>query len=299
MEKARSAARISFAFVTYREEGKVVVPTSNQLLAEALCQAAEQEERASRQVLHVDWADPAVPWADFAAVVVRSCWDYHLRETEFAAWLQRLEQEATVVHNAVGLMQWNRNKAYLRELAARGVAIPPTVWLKAGESCDIADVCKAQGWPAAVVKPLVSAGAHQTELLRKGSVGGTDGEWMVQRYEEAIATAGEWSLIYLGGQYSHAVRKLPKAGDFRVQTQFGGSTVPAEPSDAMRAFAEQALAALPEPALFARVDLVQGQELLLMELEVIEPELFLNEASAVRAARALLAATPETVPARA
>jgi len=262
------------------------LPPSDLVLIAAL-------RRLGANAIPVLWHSSVIDWGGFDCVVVRSCWDYHLRLPEFLAWLDGL---AVMTINYPRLIKWNADKRYLRELSSAGVAIPDTIWNDVGEQWDVRRVCEERGWLAAVVKPLVSASAYGTERLTSGIVSGTN---MIQEYLGSIETEGEWSLLYFGGRYSHAVRKRPGAGDFRVQMEFGGTVEAAEPDPAMRAFAEEALSLLPHAPVIARVDVLQSERgCLLMEMEVIEPELFLTHApgSADRAAAAIMSGLIEPSP---
>lgn len=259
------------------------LPPSDRALAHALTEHGAEPRSAL-------WHSPHIDWSRFNAVAVRSCWDYHLQPDAFLDWISQLETLGIPIVNPPALIRWNFRKTYLDELARRGVRIPETVWLAPGQSADVAELCRARGWRATVIKPLISASAYRTERRREGTV---HGPAMIQEYLDAIEIEGEWSLIYMGGRFSHAVRKRPSRGDFRVQMEFGGAALPAAPDAALLAFAESALRALPEPGVLVRVDVVQERRgCFLMELEAIEPELFLSAApgSAHVAAGALLAA---------
>lgn len=224
----------------------------------------------------VIWSEPQRTWQEFEAVVVRSCWDYHLRLHEFLGWIARLEHSGVAVLNSPDLIRWNANKIYLAELAAAGITMPDTIFVEPGMELDLARVCASRGWPSAVVKPTISASAHCTERRFSGLVRGPA---MVQQYIAAVETEGEWSLVYFNRQFSHSVIKTPRAGDFRVQTAFGGTVRAAQPSRELLRFAESVLDKLVWPAAFARVDVIaDGPAIRLMELEVIEPELFLDMA---------------------
>jgi glutathione synthase/RimK-type ligase-like ATP-grasp enzyme len=252
----------------------------------------------------VPWSDPAAQWSAFDAVVVRSCWDYFLREGEFHAWLDRLEMERARVHNDVRVLRWNAEKSYLRDVGARGIPVIPTRWLAAKAAASLGELRSESGWSELVVKPTVSGGAHRTWRAVPGAEPEDDarlaamldeGAVMVQPLVGEIERDGEWSLVFFAGGYSHAVLKRPRTGDFRVQHEHGGTLEPVEPAAAVIAAAARAVAAIPfgdAPPLYARVDgcLVDG-ELLLMELEVLEPELFLrcSPESPGRLADALLA----------
>jgi glutathione synthase/RimK-type ligase-like ATP-grasp enzyme len=240
----------------------------------------------------VPWSDTSAEWNSYDAVVVRSCWDYFMRADEFHAWLDRLERDGAYVMNDVSTLRWNADKTYLRDLAARGVSIIPTWWLHPGNTPSLGELRRVTGWSELVVKPTVSGGAHRTwRATPKAEVEDDsrlatmiqDGAVMVQPLLDEIEREGEWSLVFFAGRYSHSVLKRPRTGDFRVQREHGGSLEPAAPSREMIVAAERVLASLPvggEPPLYARVDgcVVDG-ELLLMELELLEPELFLRCAS--------------------
>lgn len=244
-------------------------PPGEQLLITALAQAGASATPAI-------WSSPEVDWADFSTVVIRTCWDYHLHIAEFLAWIHSLETLRIAVINHLDLVRWNVHKSYLQQFASSCIAIPETIWLQPEEEADLARFCAAHGWEQAVVKPVISASAYGTERRNFGQV---QGPMMIQQYLPAIETEGEWSLIYFDHQFSHAVRKRPRPAGFRVQKDFGGSVEPATPPSTLRTFAEAALHLLPHSATFARVDLVeQAGRIYLMEMEVIEPELFLHYA---------------------
>ncbi len=264
----------------------------DQLLIDAL-------ESLDLSVQRLAWDDPAMDWSTTRVAVIRSCWDYFQRFGTFSSWLQRVASQ-TMLINPRELILWNSDKHYLTELEARGVAIVPTRIIEAGQAVALVSLCRDTGWNEIVIKPAVSASANLTyripfaecdqyqsrfeQMLQSGAV-------LVQPFQHSIQQHGELSLILLGGQYSHAIRKLPKAGDFRVQDDHGGSVHDYQPSREEIAFAEQALHSVPFPADYARVDLVRDQQgqVLLMEMEMIEPELFfrLKEGSALLLAKAV------------
>lgn len=234
------------------------------------------------------WDDATVDWAGYDAVVIRSCWDYHLRHAEFAAWLNRLAALTVPVWNPVSLVRWNMDKHYLLELQSRGVNVVPTMALQQGALIDLSALLESQSWDQAVVKPTVSATAYGTwrtsaatarqdqarfaELLGRSGI-------LVQPFAEEVSAQGEWSLIFFHTGYSHAVLKRPQAGDFRVQEEWGGATRATTPPPTLIQQAEAILATIPEPWLFARVDGVdRAGTLMLMELELIEPSLYMEEA---------------------
>lgn len=228
------------------------------------------------------WTDPSVDWSAYDAVLLRSIWDYHIRYDEFTEWLALIDKAGVPVLNDSGLVRWNGDKRYLLELRERGVAIVPSQ-VAAGDC--LREVVAGLDGEEIVIKPTVSATARHTVRGVAGSAELSqamddlpDTVYLVQPFQTEIQTDGEWSLMYVDGEFTHAVVKLPAAGDYRVQEEFGGYATLAEPSAAMLAGAQAALAAAGSDPLYARVDgmNVNGR-FLLMELELIEPYLFLPE----------------------
>ena len=241
--------------------------------------------RAGAEPVAAIWDDEAVDWEGFDVCLARSVWDYHFKLDRFLAWAQRAGRESTL-WNPPELLAWNADKSYLRHLAARGVPTIPTEWIPRGSGAKLAEVLAARGWEQAVIKPTVDLGALN---LRRVEGNGIDqialegllvhNDVMVQPYLPSIETAGETSLIYLGGELSHTVRKRPAAGDYRVQPTWGGSVGAERPTPSEQGVAIAALAALDTEPLYARADTVAGPagEPLLIELELIDPHLFLAE----------------------
>jgi glutathione synthase/RimK-type ligase-like ATP-grasp enzyme len=237
----------------------------------------------------VVWSNDSATWSDFEAVVVRSCWDYHLQFSEFLAWLARLDAGGIAVWNSSPLLRWNADKRYLLDLAQRGVATIPTMIVPRGRGCDVESLAIAEGWTRFVLKPTISASGYETYALRtpldeaaRDAIAKvtTIGDALLQPFVDEVPRNGEYSFTFIDGAFSHATLKRATAGEFRVQTEHGGTV---EPVDAPRALVEQAthvLKVLPETPLYARVDgIARGSAFLLMELELIEPNLFLGEGS--------------------
>ena len=220
-------------------------------------------------------------WSAYPLVVIRTPWDYFRYLDEFLAWAKSVEAVTRLV-NPSALVEWNSHKRYLRELGALGVPTIPTLWLEQGAADGLADMLARQ-WQTVVVKPAVSIGAigamrglagdpavqqHLQGLL-------DDGDVMVQPYIESIAEAGELSLIYFGGRFSHAIRKRPRPGDYRVQDMYGGRNALDEPGADALALGGLVMQHLPLPAAYARVDMLLHDGFwYLMEVELVEPELF-------------------------
>ena len=231
----------------------------------------------------------ARPWtapgdlAPFDAIMPLVVWGYHERYTEWLALLDRLESGGTRCINPPALLRWNSDKAYLAELDAGGV---PTVHTIAVDSLDEAALQEARdrfGCEKLVVKPPVSASATGTFLLSsEDSIPdeASGRRMLIQPFMASIATTGEYSIMLFGGEFSHAILKTPKTGEFRVQPHLGGMERPCEAPTRAIALARAALAAAPAEAVYARIDMVADEDgsLRIMELELIEPALWLQHA---------------------
>ncbi len=241
---------------------------------------------AGVEVVATPWDDPTASWASCNAVLVRSPWDYHERVDEFVTWAARVEAEGTPVLNPASQIAWNSRKTYLKELEAAGVATVPTLWLEGDDPADWLDRIDRAGWEDVVLKPIVGASSFLTwragraqamadadRLARLAAHGGA----LVQPFVTEVITEGEWSLMYFEGRFSHAVRKRARVGEFRVQSEFGGSETAETPPADVEAAARAVLGTLAEQPLYARVDGIEtGAGFVLTELELIEPVLFLG-----------------------
>jgi hypothetical protein len=197
----------TIALVTYRDLPQL---TSEDQLVYSFLQTLGVETQA------VVWDAPDVAWDSYHAVVVRSCWDYHLYPSRFIRWLRHLEQLQVPLWNPALIIRWNLHKTYLRHLQTQGVVIPPTCWLKRDTKAELATILADHGWDEAVIKPAISATAYHTwrtsreqarqdqerfaALLQHADV-------LVQQFMDPVVTAGEWSFVFFQKQYSHAVLK--------------------------------------------------------------------------------------------
>lgn len=222
----------------------------------------------------------------FARVLPLLAWGYH---QDHARWLRACEtwREAGVpMSNPAGVLAWNSDKRYLSVLAERGVEIPRTAWTRQLTHERLEQAFVDTGAEELIVKPSVSGGAWRTRRLRRGHV--FEDAWMVdvqgvdmliQPYLPTIASEGETSLLFFGGELSHVVNKRPVPGDFRVQEEFGGlyEVLPTPPPGAL-ALARQTLSVIDAPLLYARIDMVPDADgrWLLMEAELIEPDFYLG-----------------------
>lgn len=223
-------------------------------------------------------ADPS-RLGGFPLVLPVVVWGYH---RDHGRWLQACAAWTAAgvpLANPASVLAWNSDKTYLRRLGARGVPIPETLWLDHPSTENVAAAAARFG--EIVVKPVVSGGAWRTQRLKAGDAVADlpAAPAMVQPFLPAIEGEGELSLLHFGRRFSHAVRKTAAPGDFRIQVQFGGryDPEPAPPAAALEV-AAAALAAVEEPLLYARVDLVRDPagQYRLMELELIEPDFYLS-----------------------
>jgi glutathione synthase/RimK-type ligase-like ATP-grasp enzyme len=251
---------------------------------------------AGAEVVPIAWTE-ADDLNGFDLVLPLVAWGYHLRYADWLTFLDRVSASAIPVLNPPALLRWNGDKAYLAELADAGVSTVPTLAVEACCDADLAEARKMFGSDWLVIKPPVSASATGTHRLgpHDDIPAESRGKPMiVQPLIEAIARTGEFSLMLFDGEFSHAVVKRPKSGDFRVQPHLGGVTLPTKAPAGAQELAKAALAAAPAKASYARVDMVPDDEgvLRIMELELIEPALFLDHAEDGGAAftRAILAA---------
>jgi glutathione synthase/RimK-type ligase-like ATP-grasp enzyme len=228
--------------------------------------------------------DDATDWGAVPLVVVRTPWDYADARDDFIAWAHAVDAVTQLV-NPVPVLEWNSHKSYLLEMSSRGVPVVATTLVRRNTSSSDQTRVLAGHDGELVIKPAVSVGAigalrafassaaartHLANLL-------LDGDVLVQPLVHSVLSEGETSLIYFGGEFSHAVRKIPATGDYRVQNHYGGRVVAHTPTADERAVGSAALATTPSPTTYARVDLVLvDNQPSVMEFEVIEPELFLG-----------------------
>jgi glutathione synthase/RimK-type ligase-like ATP-grasp enzyme len=266
------------------------ITPSDQLYAEAL-------RRRGAEVRGAAWNGPPSAFDGADAVVLRSTWGYYRAAQAFAAWTEAVAA-GTRLFNPIALVRWNMRKDYLDKLAAAGVRVPQSDLVPAAVET-ITQVFRERGWPRAVIKPMTGTSGYFVDLVAPHEVAPAiarlpdevrAGGVIVQEFLPEIAD-GELSLVYFNGAFSHAVRKQPMQGEFRVNSRFGASRRRETPPAEVVAQGAAVLRALPELPLYARIDgVVRGGGLIVLEVEVLEPALFLDFAppSAERFADATL-----------
>jgi glutathione synthase/RimK-type ligase-like ATP-grasp enzyme len=239
---------------------------------------------------HIDtvpWRSTDADWSTYDAVYVGTPWDYPQDPPLFLDALKRIEKAGALLVNPFALLRWNLNKTYLRDLESRGAAIVPTIWLERLHAVALAGLFERCASERIIIKPTISTNATDTfllsrvipaELQKQLLDAFADRACMAQPFIDAIQTDGEFSLFYIGGTFSHAIQKRPKPRDFRVQEEHGASIDAVTPGEALLATATQVISLVEPVPMYARVDLVPDANgrFLLMELELIEPSMYLR-----------------------
>lgn len=220
---------------------------------------------------------------EYDAVIIRTPWDYYERIQEFRHWLNQLPSKK--VYNPKDVLIWNLDKVYLKELELAGVSIVPTKWLKVESEEQLRSWVSQAPWGELILKPTVSAGAFKTINIHKASAFDAsqyiNETVMLQPFLNEVVGLGELSFVYFAETFSHAVCKKPKANDFRVQYTHGGTESTHIPTESELIFGKQIHNALRsigfKELLYTRIDFLNTNNgIMLMELEVLEPDLFLK-----------------------
>ncbi len=241
-------------------------------------------ENTGFKVTRKSWSDPEFDWSNTKAVLFRTTWDYFDRYAEWKAWLEKTSKVTQMI-NPFSTIQWNMDKHYLGDLKKKGVNIPETLYLERGTQTTLVDLLKETGWNDCILKPCISGAARHTYKLNQNNISEHEATFqqliaeeafMLQPFQKNVVEKGEVSLMVMGGQFTHAVLKVAKPGDFRVQDDFGGTVHEYTPNKEEIAFAEKAVAACSPQPFYARVDVIRdnNDELAVIEMELIEPELW-------------------------
>ncbi len=239
----------------------------------------------------VVWNDESVDWTQFDYLIFRNTWDYYQKEIVFNQWLKKIESSGIKTLNPISVIQKNKHKFYLKELEKIGILILPTIFLKKNSNPDLQTLIP-ENWQKIVLKPAFSAGSYLTKLIDRNELEFIQTEFkehfetndfLLQEFRPEIKEVGETSFIFFNGKFSYAVNKKPTESDFRVQIQFGGKYTLIEPNAHLVSQAELVLSKIPEKLLYARVDgIVIENKLHLMEIELIEPDLYFDLACGAR-----------------
>ncbi|ANH59289.1 ATP-grasp domain-containing protein [Dokdonia donghaensis] len=248
------------------------------------------------------WDDAEFDWSQTRAVVFRTIWDYFERYDEFSAWIEIVKAKTQLV-NSYDLIQWNIDKHYLEDLQNKGVAIVPTEYVDTGSYRSIAEVCLERDWQDVVIKPAIAGGAFHTHKVLEFERADyeevfenlvAERDMLIQPFVPTISSRGEASLMVFNGKFTHAILKKPKQGDYRVQDDWGGTVHPYSPTQEEITFAEDCFKACNTMPAYGRADILWGEngDILLGELEIVEPELWIRNdpASARQFAQGVLKA---------
>jgi hypothetical protein len=277
---------MNVALVTYSDEGKYTGEGTNEdtrLLAYLKAKGL--------QVAYNVWNNAAVNWGSYEAVILKSPWDYFDKVAEFKNWLQQLQKEQIKVLNPIDVVNWNLDKKYLLDIEQAGFAIVPTRIVPQNSFFAAEPFFELWQTNTILIKPAISGGAKNTFPIPVAEVARLNQQvnkllktetFLVQPFMPEIQTQGEWSLLFFNGNFSHAVRKVPQRGDFRVQHFFGGEVLLEAPAPSIIKYGQELVQKFASGCLYARVDgLESNGEFKLMELELIEPLLFLQQNEAL------------------
>lgn len=237
--------------------------------------------------IRLAWDDANFNWETTKTIIFRTTWDYFDRFEEFSIWLKKVSK-LTQLLNSEAIIRWNIDKHYLKDLQAKNVTIAETFFIEKGNSKTLAQLHQELDWKETVLKPCISGAARHTyklnaqnlqqhEIIFKTLI--AEESLMLQPFQYNIVEKGEISLMVFNGKFTHAVLKKAKAGDFRVQDDFGGSVHDYNPTTKEIIFAENAVNACIELPIYARVDIFEDNNgnIALSELELIEPELWFRK----------------------
>ena len=233
------------------------------------------------------WRNPAHDWDQYDAVYICTPWDYPQDPALFIEVLEAIDASSAHLINPLSLARWTLTKTYLRDLDERGGAVVPSVW------CDAFDADEMPGWFDAlgsdriIVKPVIGTNSQHSFLLGRPVTPNQQRElaetferraFFVQPFLANVQGEGEYSLFYFNGEYSHAILKVPRRGDYRSQEEHGSEIRSVSASGRLRDAAQRILALVEPQPVYVRIDLVRDDAdvFRLMELELIEPSLYLR-----------------------
>ncbi|MDC7994080.1 ATP-grasp domain-containing protein [Altibacter sp. HG106] len=233
------------------------------------------------------WDNPNYAWENSDAVVLRTTWDYYERYDEFMTWLESVPQKTHLI-NSIDMVRWNVNKHYLHDLQQKQIPIVPTFFASTKTHRSLEEICKTNAWEHVIVKPAIGAAAYLTYQLQGSQIQAftprfaellAQRDMLVQPFQKSITQKGEASLMVFGGRFTHAILKKAKAGDFRVQDDFGGTVHSYEASEAEITLAENAMNSCLSLPVYGRVDIMwdEAGAPMVSELELIEPEIWLRD----------------------
>ena len=260
---------------------------SNILLEEQLIKESLESNGLKVDVTY--WSNKSYDWTSTKSAVFRTVWDYFVNFEKFYSWLNKIKDQTKLI-NSYELVNWNINKKYLLDLESNGINIVPTRLIKKGSTETLKSICSIENYGDIVIKPAISAAAYQTYKITSNEVNNYEDlfsdltqekDMLVQPFFEQITSLGEASLMIFDGNFSHAILKRAREGDFRVQDDFGGTVECYIPTEKEISFALDVISACKTKPSYGRVDIVwdKSKEVYLSELELFEPELWFRENS--------------------
>ena len=246
--------------------------------------AKEALERKGLSVGRTNWDNADFDWTETGCVIFKTTWDYFVKYEEFSKWLDDVNQKTKMI-NRIETIRWNVDKHYLLDLKRKGVNIPNTIFIEKGDDIAFADIFMNSGWKDSILKPAVSGGARHTHKINKDNAAEHEKIYqelikseamMLQEFQYSVPKEGEKTFMVFGGNYSHAVLKKAKTGDFRVQDDYGGTVHEYIASKEEVEFAEWVVSLCNPVPVYGRVDVIKDNDgnNAVMELELIEPEMW-------------------------
>lgn len=231
------------------------------------------------------WDAPETDWTKYDIALLKTPWDYHEKYEQFKLWLDKIQASGIKLLNDFDIVRWNMDKHYLAEIAQAGLNVIPTIFLQKGWHEDLLHLFDTLQTTEIIIKPCISAGSKNTIRVQKTEVDAQKeivwemllkADYMAQPLMHEVQE-GEWSFIFFNGKHSHTIIKKPKSGDFRVQQIYGGTIEPVQQTKTVIDCAAAYLQHFAKKAFYARIDgLMVNGKFMLMELELIEPFLYLS-----------------------
>ena len=268
----------------YYKPDNVTPYIQNILLEQELLKSAFEAQGLKVDITY--WDNPSYEWQQTKSVLFRTVWDYFERFDEFWEWLEQVKTKTRLI-NSYELIKWNIDKHYLRDLKNNGIQVVPTYFADRGNNISLQEIANLNDWKHIVIKPAISASAFNTYKITNDEIEQKEQlfhellqthDMLVQPFFPTISELGEASLMVFGGKFTHAILKKAKAGDFRVQDDFGGTVHDYNPTQEEIKFAEKVFRSCTSLPIYGRVDIVwdSNKHIYLSELEIIEPELWIR-----------------------
>ena len=268
----------------YYKPDNITPYIQNILLEQELLKSAFESQGLKVDITY--WDNPSYEWQQTKSVLFRTVWDYFERFDEFWDWLEQVKTKTRLI-NSYELIKWNIDKHYLRDLKNNGIQVVPTYFTDRGNNISLQEIANLNDWEHIVIKPAISASAFNTYKITNDEIEQKEQlfhellqthDMLVQPFFPTISELGEASLMVFGGKFTHAILKKAKAGDFRVQDDFGGTVHDYNPTQEEIKFAEKVFQSCTSLPIYGRVDIVwdSNKHIYLSELEIIEPELWIR-----------------------